>query len=71
LTRVWGRSPALLTIPGERARTSPSPASSRASGIVGDGDAFWLDGTQIAHWRDPWTLEIRLTKRLISERRAE
>ena len=30
-----------------------------------------MNGTQIAHWRDPWTLELRLTKRVISERRAE
>jgi hypothetical protein len=40
-------------------------------GVFGDGGAFWMNATQIAHWRDPSTLEIRLTKRVISERRAE
>jgi hypothetical protein len=52
---------ALLAIPG----VVESP------GVFGQGDAFWINGSQIAHWRDPYTLELRLTKRLIRERRAE
>jgi luciferase-like monooxygenase len=52
---------ALLAIPGVV----------EAANVFGEDDAFWLNGTQIAHWREPWTLELRLTKRLISERRAE
>jgi hypothetical protein len=52
---------ALLAIPG----MIESP------GVFGEGDAFWINGSQIAHWRDPYTLELRLTKRLIRERRAE
>jgi hypothetical protein len=52
---------ALLAIPG----VVESP------GVFHDADAFWINGTQIAHWRDPYTLELRLTKKLIRERRAE
>jgi hypothetical protein len=52
---------ALLAIPG----VVESP------GVFHDADAFWINGAQIAHWRDPYTLELRLTKKLIRERRAE
>jgi len=52
---------ALLAIPG----VVESP------GVFNDADAFWINGTQIAHWRDEWTLELRLTKKVISQRRAE
>jgi hypothetical protein len=47
------------------------PGVVESPGVFYDADAFWINGTQIAHWRDPWTLELRLTKRVISERRAE
>ncbi len=47
------------------------PGVVESPGVFHDADAFWINGTQIAHWRDPWTLELRLTKKLISERRAE
>ena len=47
------------------------PGVVESPGVFGDADAFWINGTQIAHWRDPYTLELRLTKKLISERRKE
>jgi Family of unknown function (DUF5519) len=36
-----------------------------------DGDAFWVNGTQIAHFKGDDTIELRLTRREISARRAE
>jgi hypothetical protein len=47
------------------------PGVVESPGVFYEDDAFWINGTQIAHWRDPYTLELRLTKRLITERRAE
>jgi hypothetical protein len=47
------------------------PGVVESPGIYYDADAFWINGTQIAHWRDPWTLELRLTKNVISQRKAE
>ncbi len=39
-------------------------------GIFGDGDAFWVNGKQIAHFRDEDVLELRLRRRAISAQRA-
>src|SRR5262245_12319834 len=47
------------------------PGVIEAPNVFGEDDAFWINGTQIAHWRDQFTLELRLTKKLIRERRAE
>ena len=47
------------------------PGVVESPGVFSDGDAFWINGTQIAHWCDEYTLELRLTKKLISERREE
>jgi hypothetical protein len=47
------------------------PGVVESPGVFYDADAFWINGTQIAHWRDPFTLELRLTKKVISERRKE
>ena len=38
--------------------------------IFGDGDGFWVNGTQIAHILDDGEMELRLTKAQISEHRA-
>ncbi|MDP9235938.1 MAG: DUF5519 family protein [Chloroflexota bacterium] len=35
------------------------------------GDAFWINGTQIAHFMSDDTIELRLTRREISARRAQ
>ena len=47
------------------------PGVVESPGVFSDADAFWIEGTQIAHWVDPYTLELRLTKNVISQRRAE
>jgi hypothetical protein len=39
-------------------------------GIFYDNDAFWVNGKQIAHFRGDDAMEIRLTRRVISELRA-
>lgn len=39
-------------------------------GIFGAGDAFWVNGKQIAHFGDEDALELRLTRRGISARRT-
>jgi hypothetical protein len=36
-----------------------------------EGDAFWVNGTQIAHFAGDDTIELRLTRREIAARRAE
>jgi hypothetical protein len=38
--------------------------------IFGDGDGFWVNGTQVAHILDDGKMELRLTKAQISEHRA-
>lgn len=38
-------------------------------GIFGDGDAFWMNGTQIVNWLDDG-LEVRLTIPMIRAERA-
>lgn len=35
-----------------------------------DRTAFWVNGKQVAHWRDDASFELRLTRRVISEHRA-
>jgi hypothetical protein len=39
-------------------------------GIFHDEDAFWVNGKQIAHFHGDDVMEIRLTRRLISELRG-
>jgi hypothetical protein len=39
-------------------------------GIFYDEDAFWVNGKQIAHFHGDDAMEIRLTKKVISELRA-
>jgi hypothetical protein len=39
-------------------------------GIFGEGDAFWVNGKQIAHFREEDVLELRLTKSVIQALRA-
>ena len=39
--------------------------------MFGNGDAYWVNGKEIAHFEDDATVEVRLTKGLIRERRAE
>jgi hypothetical protein len=41
-----------------------------SAGVFNEGDAFWVDGTQVAHFMDDTLVEIRLTKGEISARRA-
>jgi hypothetical protein len=40
-----------------------------APGVFNEGDAMWVNGTQIAHFIDDHQMEIRLTKREISSHR--
>lgn len=39
-------------------------------GIFYEEDAFWVNGKQIAHFREDDVLELRLTRRAISAQRA-
>jgi hypothetical protein len=39
-------------------------------GAFTDGPAFWVNGKEVAHWHGDDALELRLTKRVISEQRA-
>jgi hypothetical protein len=37
--------------------------------MFGDGDAYWVDGKEIAHFEREDVIEVRLTRQLIRERR--
>jgi hypothetical protein len=39
-------------------------------GAFNDGDAFWVNGTHIAHFIDDGSMEVRLTRKQISANRA-
>ena len=39
-------------------------------GIFYDEDAFWVNGKQIAHFRGDDAIELRLTRAVVSQRRA-
>ena len=39
--------------------------------MFGGGDAFWVNGKEIAHFHDAAVIEVRLTRAAIRERRAE
>ena len=40
-----------------------------SAGIFGEGDAFWVNGKQMANWTADDTIEVRLTKPEIRVRR--
>jgi hypothetical protein len=39
-------------------------------GIFGEGDAFWVNGKQIGHFREEDVLDLRLTRGAISAQRS-
>ena len=39
--------------------------------MFGDGDAYWVNGKEIAHFEPDGAIEVRLTKAVIRERRPE
>jgi hypothetical protein len=41
-----------------------------SAGAFTDAPAFWVNGKEVAHWHGDDALEVRLTKRVISEQRA-
>ncbi|MEY2452600.1 MAG: hypothetical protein QOD92_2174 [Acidimicrobiaceae bacterium] len=38
--------------------------------MFGHGDAYWVNGKEVAHFEGPAAIEVRLTRSVISERRA-
>jgi len=38
--------------------------------MFGNGDAYWCNGTEIAHFENDAVIEVRLTKAVIRDRRA-
>jgi hypothetical protein len=40
-----------------------------SAGVFTDGDAFWVNATEIAHFHDDDVIELRITKRAFSEHR--